>query len=189
MVISLAFLTGAVVLYFDFIKPTFDEIQMVKGNELAREQIKEKQQQAVEQVKKLLGTYQEQQGLQNAVSASLPLKTAAGEVIAQANAITTSRHMILQSVALLPPSIEPGAGGLKSSSTLSLVSPVSSLGFQLRVLGTYEDFKEFLKDLETNARITDVKEIVLSPAGRPDQDVYLFDVKIKVYYQNTGGAS
>ena len=175
---------AALIVYFDLTKPTFDEIQQIRGDELNRQQILGMQQSAVDQVKKLLGTYAEQSALQDAVSASLPLKQDVSTVLAHLAAISSADRIQLQSVALLPSGVATGLPSGKASSTPALVGPVSSFILQVKGTGSYEDFKIFAKDLESDVRLMDVKDIIINPAGRPDQDLYVYDMRFKVYYQN-----
>jgi Tfp pilus assembly protein PilO len=186
--LSMAFIIGALIVYFDLTKPTFDEIQMVRGDQANREQILQMQDNAVKQVKTLLGTYQEQAALQSAVTAALPLKSDVSTVLSHLAAISVANRIQLQAIALLPSTVESARkAGLvagSSSSSAPLASPVSSFLLQIKGTGTYEDFKLFAKDLENNVRIMDVKDVLISPAGKADQDLYLYDIRLKVYFQN-----
>ncbi len=58
---------------------------------------------------------------------------------------------------------------------------VRELPVSLTLVGSYESFKAFLRDVEENRRIIDVENISFSA---PDQkSVFEFNLKIKTYYQ------
>jgi Tfp pilus assembly protein PilO len=180
--LSMVFIIAALIVYFELTKPTFDEIQRVRGDEATRVQILQEQDKAVKQVKTLLGTYQQQADLQALVSAALPLKSDVSTVLSHLAAIAIANRIQIQSIALLPSAVESGQASAGGSG--SLVSPTTSFLLQVKEAGTYEDFKLFAKDLENNVRIMDIKSIAINPAGKSDQDLFTYDIRLKVYFQN-----
>lgn len=182
--VSLAFLVAALIVYFNLTKPVFDEIQQVRGDQAARQEVLKTQENAVAQVKKLLGTYQAQAQFQAAVSAALPLVPDVSTILAHVAAVSSANRITLQSVSLLPATVEARNVNSAASSTSSLVGPASSFLLQVKATGTYEAFKLFAKDLENDVRLMDVQSVDITPAGKPNQDLFSYNLQIKVYYQN-----
>ena len=86
----------------------------------------------------------------------------------------------LQSLSISAP-VAQNAGGVQSA---AVIRPIGNMTFQVRVIGTYGDFQNFLQNLETNIRIFDVRSISIDPLAKPNQDFYGFDLAIITYYQN-----
>lgn len=51
---------------------------------------------------------------------------------------------------------------------------------EFSVSGTYKNFLQFLKVMESSLRITDLQEVTFSAGG--DKDVYNYDIKTKTYW-------
>lgn len=177
-----AFLIAAIYVYVNMVKPLFTDIAKVRGDMSARQNVLSAQDSAVRQVKKLLGAYQEQEQFKEAVSASLPVTPNMAGVVSQINAIAAINRMKMQYFSAAPPVIDLGSNKQKKADQ-SIIYPTGSLILQTKAVGTYEDFKNFLRDLESNVRVTDVKELSVTPAAKPEQDLYSFEFKLAAYYQ------
>jgi len=58
---------------------------------------------------------------------------------------------------------------------------VNELPITMNLLGGYDSFKNFLRDLEQNLRIIDVENINFSATS--NSSVFTFGIKVKTYYQ------
>jgi len=77
----------------------------------------------------------------------------------------------------------PGAQN-QSVDLITMLSkePVQALDVSANVTGSYENFKKFLRDMETNMRLIDINHIEFnSPSG--GEKLYQFNISAKVYYQ------
>ena len=72
------------------------------------------------------------------------------------------------------------------------MKPLGSFSFRLAASGSYENFKNFLSEIETNIRIFDVKTVALQPAGvaaqtgakaASSQDAFNYTITVATYYQ------
>jgi len=70
------------------------------------------------------------------------------------------------------------SGGEKAGA--SLIKKVEKIEMDVKLSGKYESFKNFLKALETNVKLTDVKSIDISTATGGD---LVFGLKLNAYYQ------
>jgi hypothetical protein len=66
-----------------------------------------------------------------------------------------------------------------------LQGPVNKISFNVAVTGTYDSFKKFLSDLETQTRIVTVKSISVSPSnqgsGKKSLNTSLFNLVVDTY--------
>jgi Tfp pilus assembly protein PilO len=175
MLVSLFFLVAAVVVYFDFIQPLYSDIQKIRGDEASRENLSKTEQDAIKQVKDLLQNYQKQQNFQQAADQALPPYTDVGGLVAQISGMASANKLQVGSVTIGATSIETGSK--------QITSPLASFDFQVRVSGTYDDFKEFLRMVETNIRVIDVQDVGIQPSGKPESGLYNFDLRMVTYYQ------
>ena len=65
-----------------------------------------------------------------------------------------------------------GMGGIESL-------PYKTLKIHMEVVGSYEAFKDFLREVESSIRITDVTSIILAPQER----MFNFTLSLQAYYQ------
>lgn len=184
-VTSLLFLVGTFVAFFNFVQPAYREMAALKGQLASLERFKIEQGAMLQSVKSLINIYNESQEVRDTVSLALPLRPSVAEAVAQINGLVTNNNLTAYSYGLSGVS-EPvlseearrqlGTGGI-------VIQPASPISFNLRLSGSYEDFKNFLKQLETNVRIFDVKTLTLQPAAQSSQDLYSYDLTVVAYYQ------
>lgn len=181
LIISFFLFTAALVVYFSYIVPANQEIQTIKSRYVGRQNFIENQKSAISQVQKLVESYQGQGQIQDVISSIIPQSVDTAGAFAQMSGLTQVNKLIIQGLSVSVP-VQQNAS---ASSTLGgvLVKPLGSLDFQVRIVGTYEDFKSFLGNLETNIRIFDIKRIDIQPMGKPNQDLYSFDITATTYYQ------
>lgn len=182
-VTSLVFITIALVLFFNFIMPIYREIEVSRSEAAARAQLLENQKRIVTQVENLASTYQEGIQLQDIVSSALPLNQEVSEALLQIAGIAQSNNMIPTAFTVTPPAATAAAARADVRKT-SLLKATSALTIRVDLNGTYEDFKGFLKNIETNVRLFDVKQITLQPVAQSGQTRYSYSVTVATYYQN-----
>ena len=188
MILGLVLLTAASLIYFEFIQPAYEDAQSLKAQILGLESFLATQKTAVEKVKDLIAAYKGQGGAQSAVSAVLPEREDAAGALAQISGLAEESGLALQAVSVVTsiPSSQPRNDALAPQAT-SLITPVSTLMFQIKLAGSYENFKTLLSLLETNMRIFDVSSLAIQltalGSGRFVQTVYLYDLSLATYYQ------
>lgn len=176
LLVSAGFLIGAMVLYGAFIKPAYDNATMLRGTMFAKQQLFDEKKQAVDKVSALVAQYQGAGRLQDVILLSLPSREDVSSVFNQLQAIALLNDMGINvfNVQLLP---------LKPASDDSLVEPVGTVRVSLRLTGSYESFKDFIRGLETNIRVMDVVSIKIEPAGAPGRNFFSYTVVADTYYQ------
>lgn len=177
---------GALVVFFNLIQPAYRESQEIKGQILGKENTLKNEQSAATQVQNLLDQYRGDQSPQIAVSSALPPENDQAQVVHQIQSLAAANRLGVQSVSVSQPAAKPlarTAGAATQES--SLVKPVGVISAQVRVTGSYANFKAFLASIETNIRVTDISSLVIAPVGLPNQDFYTFDLTLSTYYQSS----
>lgn len=185
MILSLVFLVAAFIVYINFTVGAYDRIQDIKSDVLGRQNLVENQRAAVNQVQKLIETRRGEEQLSGVVSLTLPTEQDMGGAVAQLyglSAVNKISAQVFQSSVGGVKNLAPASGN-KNEPT-SLVKPIGSMVFQVKLVGAYEDFKNFLRKLETNIRLFDVQNLNIQAAGKMDQDLYVYDLIVAAYYQN-----
>ena len=90
----------------------------------------------------------------------------------------------MNKLALQQISIVPVGAGAVNKESKAIVKPICTLNVQLQLSGTYEDFKLFLRGLETNIRIANLRSVSVVPVGDSSQNFYNFELSVATYYQN-----
>ncbi len=182
--LSLLLILFAFGIFFILIKPTYSEAQKVRGKVLSREAFLNDQKEVIEQVKKLINEYKGDEGLQKVISLVLPVGADPAGALIQLNGLADNNNIATHSFSVTAPSLQATAAEINESKGTAVLKPVGLLTFQLRFSGTYEDMRAFMKNLETNIRIFDIKNLNLQAAVRPNQNFYAYDITVATYYQN-----
>lgn len=186
MIISFLLFAATLIVYFNLIVPANDDEQEVKAQVISRQEFIDSQKAAISQVQKLINSYKGEGDFQNAVSSILPSFPDLAGAFSQISGLIQINKILMQSMAVgTATNHEDSTSGAKDKQFQQIAAkPYSSVDFQFRMVGTYENFKSFMKNLETNIRIFDVKRIDMQPSGKPNQDVYIYDLTVSAYYQN-----
>jgi Tfp pilus assembly protein PilO len=185
--LSLAFVIGAFAVFFSLVQPEYAQFVELKAKVQSKQGLLSEQRKTIDEVKKVVATFDNAQNDRIQISLALPTSTLTAEALAQLNSIAVTKHALTAQTYNISAPQEvstPETTRREPKGTASLVKPVSPVLFQARLLGSYADIKGFLKDLETNVRIFDVKSISIQHAGKPNQDLYNVEVRIAAYYQN-----
>ena len=161
-------IVASFVAYFNFIRPAYQEAQVVKTTLIEQRLVAEKQQKAVEVITNLVSKY-EDGALQETISLALPFKEDLAGALTQIYGIFLNNNLKVKSLGFSVGSLgsvrtppRAAAEGTQAAPT-RLVKPIGSLRISVSMSGGYEDFKTMLKDLETNIRIFDTTSITFSP--------------------------
>ena len=181
MILGLALVCGAFLVYFELIQPEYDELQTVRAEYIARKEVAERQQTAVDTVKRLISAYSSQGGLQGSISNSLPVGADSAGMLAQLNVLVNQSGLEAKSYTV-------NVGGAAGESKTPLVRPTAPLNVQIQIKGTYNSLKAFMRLLETNVRLFDVKSISIRPAQKAEVDLYDAEISVDTYYQVSADA-
>ena len=189
MLVALAFLIAAFIIYFDFVSPAYGDMQTLKGKEISEQDFLSQESATVQQVQKLIAAYQNESQAQGAVALSLPSKQDISGALTQIYGIAAVNNVSFQKVNISISSILPNAGNstiTTNTSSSPLIKSLGSISFAITASGSYEDFKNFLSEIETNVRLFDIKSLSVQPvsqSGSGAKDFFNYDLTIMAYYQ------
>lgn len=179
MLLALTFIIGAFMIFFNFIIPTYENIKVIRSEQVGREQAIDGYRAAISKVRKLIDEYQGETDLQESISASFPLSPNLSSAIAQLGGLADQNKISILSLSIS----ESDGGGRGAQKITPFSKPVNVLSFNLRLEGSYQNLKQFTKNLETNIRIFDVKDISIQPAISSSRDLYNVNLRVDTYYQ------
>ncbi len=180
LVIAVALVFAALFIFVQLVRPTYADTEYSRGTLASKRNLVESQEKVVKAVKDALQKYDSNEEAQRAVSLALPLTPDEGSIFYEIQKLAELNLLSLQSFQAGAPT---ASGDAKKKATFTL-KPVYSLNFQMKLVGSYENFKKFLDALETNVRLTDVKNVTVEPLARSSQNFYTFTLSVVTYYQS-----
>lgn len=190
--IALALIVATFVIFFNFVQPIYFELNETRGRIASLGELVETQRQISGEIRNLVQKYEESEDARLQVDLAMPSSTAMAEALLDINGIAELNKLAPQTFVASTQATETTEAmrrQVTEGSSPSLVQPVGTIAFQVRLLGSYSDFKTFLGMLESNVRIFDVEGIQIQQAGKADQDFYSFELRIVAYYQMNPKAS
>lgn len=181
--LALLFVVAAFIIFFNMVQPAYQDVADLKGKDASLDSLLGEQQHVVSEIQKLVGVYESSQTVRDVVSVALPMQpdqaTALSHLswIAQANGLSAQSFVIS-----IPTQVLTEAARRQGT---SLVQPVFPISFQMKMVGTYPDFKNFLSNLETNVRVFDVSALSIQPATGGKGNLFAYDLTAVAYYQGT----
>mgnify|MGYP001611501044 CR=1 FL=1 len=166
-------LVASLSVYAAYLRPAYNEVTILRGTLIGKQNLFEEKKQAVDKVEALIKQYQGAEKLQDVISLSLPVSEEVSSVFNQLQAIASANGLVVQVFNVQPLSTKP--------SDAPLVRPLGTLRLSLRLAGNYAAFKEFIRGLETNIRAMDVVSIKVESAGKGDY--FAYTVVADTYYQ------
>lgn len=172
--LSLGLLAGSFYVYFTLIAPEFSSIQELRGIRLKKQLDLAEFKKASEETKKLQVTYQSVEAFKSNLSQLLPTSESIPSLMTQVYGLAALNEVTVSGVDFQ--SVAP------ESSTDRLVSPVAKVVVSVRLSAKYDDMKRFIKDLESNLRIFDIRSVSISGGGKKDP---MLDINLNfdAYYQ------
>lgn len=173
ILITLALLIASLVTYIMFIKPTYQSVVQQRAELASKKESFEKYQTSMLQ---LTSAFKDDpQKIQEAVSQAFPRGINSAQLSAQIVGFAKLKRM---QVSVL--NIEPGPM-LKASN--KAIKSVGTLIATVRLEGGYNDFKEFLQQIENNRLILDIDALEISKQKKDNVSTLMYSVKITSYYQ------
>jgi hypothetical protein len=194
IIIAALIIAAALVVYFEFIVPAYTNLQLVKGQEESEATLYSNEQQVVSKVKSLLTTYQSDASSSQSVAMALPVGPDVSGALAQIYGIATNANVTVQGTEISTQAVQAVAAPATTVDAVaaagSIVKPTGTVSFQITGSASYESFKSFLQELETNIRVFDVTAISLQPAAivatktqAVTTDMFNYTITVVTYYQ------
>lgn len=164
--------------YSSLIRPVYSEIKNLRSEAASRLDLINKNKVSITQVQKLLNEYQNIAQVQEVISSILPLEQNVPQAINQIVGLAELNKLSIELVAVQKSAIKP-------SDQPNLVKGIGTLKLNIRLSGSYENFKKFLQNLETNVNLMDVVDLKIEPEIKIKFGVgtFLYTMTIDSYYQ------
>lgn len=180
ILLSFTFFAASIILYVNFINPTYANIKIEQGKLAAAQQKNTEYTSVFTRLKQVSSAVQQAPELQNRVSMAFPLESNVADSMNQISAIALANGLNITSIDITGAPIIPTASGKVVAS--SLVKGVSVLKNTVRLNGTYPQLKGFLQGIETGVRIASIRSVKIDKtANLPD--VVSIALEIETYYQ------
>ncbi len=175
---SIALFASALFIYSSLIQPEYANIQTLRGEREAKQQLLLDYKSTSTALNDLLQKYKSFSELQNTLSMSLPLGDESSQVFNQVQGIATLSKVRLDSLSLQYLAIDYANKGS------SVIKPIGKLRITMKLIGRYEDFKNFLSTIETNVRIIDVISLGLEGGALSRGANLNYNLVVDTYYQS-----
>ena len=185
MVLALAFIVGAFLVFFEMVQPAYSNLEDLKGREISSEQLLQSETNIVAQVKKLITQSQSDQSAVSDLALAMPSGPDMSGALAQVYGIAQNNGITLTAISISP----PRAVVRTANASTTLVRPMGTLSLQLSGNGSYEALKNFLSELETNIRVFDVTSLAIQPVAGSSSgasttlDAFSYNITASTYYQ------
>ena len=193
MIVALLFIVAAFMVFFDLLQPAYGDLQTKKGQQLNGQNLLANESTTVDQAKKLLSQYESVGQTGTDLALAMPSGPSVADALAQIYGIAQNSGVSIASVSASPPSTVQRQAQVSGTSTsisaAQIIRPLGMITFQLVASGSYENFKSFLAQMETNIRIFDVTALAVQTAPASSggkgagQDFFTYNMTIVTYYQ------
>lgn len=179
--ISFLLFIGVIVVYFQLIVPKAKELSKRRAEIFAKQSAYNDQKEAVDQVQKLISEIQRLKELQKSVDFAMPKGPDTIGALRQIDAVSKSTNATIVSLnfRVLPPAIPPA-----KNKKVSIVRPMGVVNVNVSVKGFYDNLKQFLKLLEKNIRVANVKTYRFTPGlGKDAGSNDTLEIAVDMFYQ------
>jgi Tfp pilus assembly protein PilO len=184
ILLSFAFIAMSLVLYINFIKPTYADIKVDQGRLAALNDKNQTYKEIFSKLKGISEQLKKSPDLQNRVSMALPLSANTPDSLNQIASIASANGLSITSVDLIESPILPTTGG--KTTTASIVKGIGVLKNNVRVTGSYEQLKSFLQGVESGVRISSIKSFKIDRVlNAANPNTFNITLEIETYYQTT----
>ncbi|MEK9180563.1 MAG: hypothetical protein AAB897_04085 [Patescibacteria group bacterium] len=189
MIVGLALIVGAMMLYFQFIKPVYDDSQQVKSQQVSQRLFLLNEQDTIKRVQDLISSYQTQGELQQAISLALPAKEDVSGGLAQLYGLARASGVNFESASISVGALRGAAEAAAQEEpqfapSFALQKPLGTVTYRVKITGPYVNLKSFLELLETNIRIFDLESLSLTPVGPAGAGtLFSYEMAVTTYYQ------
>jgi len=177
-------LVGSLFVYLKMISPAYGRL----SEEEIKRQEKETQIKLLNQYKakfdNLISRYENLGSNLQTINLALPIKSDPATILATLDAMAKKNGLTIGTLTFKE--IEPSSQEKTATSTLNL--PPHTLQVTFDLLGSYESFKNFIKDLESEIRLMDISDLKFQPVAvatktKSPINYFQFNLTINTYYQ------
>lgn len=182
VLLSFTFIAIALVVYINFIKPTYASIKEDQARLAALRQKNHENGEVFGKLKAVLAELKKSSDLQNRISMTLPLDPNTADSMNQITAVAISNGLTVASIDVVDAPIIPTTG--VKAGTVSLIKGTGVLRNSVRVAGNYGQVRAFLQGVESGVRLSSIKSLKIGRvASAANPDTFSVTVEIETYYQ------
>jgi len=171
---SMIFFIGSLIIYVNFIKPTYGKTDLLRGELETKRQQYADYKSVIDRLKPVFESFQSASQLQQSFSSMLPTNPMVPQAVAQLNGLASASLMSINSININELAVVSQKSTLlKGAGIIDLNLAISS--------NSYESIKSFLQNVESNIRIFDVKRINVSK--RDNTNSFVVNLDVYGYYQ------
>lgn len=171
--VSFLFVIGALLVYQNLIRPLGEEIDKKRSEAESKSDLFQKQSQAVQQAQDLIERSKNLGAIEDTVSLAIPNRPETTVALSQIEAIARLNNVVLSG-------LDVKAVAARRTSA-NLIKDLGVVEVSISVNGAYSNLKAFLRSLETNVRIANVREFNFRSGSG---GLYTLNLVVEFYYQN-----
>ena len=169
------FLVAALITYSSFLRPEYEKVNKLRGSLATQSRFFDEQSKIIENIESYLSAAETNvKQAQEPVSLALPTDVAASTLFQQFSFLTRINNLSMQSFGLNLLSIQPVSPG-------ALLKGIGTVQANIKFIGGYQSFKDFLAQLETNDRLMDLMKLTIKTTA--NKNLYDYDITVDTYYQ------
>lgn len=170
------FFIATLVVYSSLISPELDVVTKQRAELSTSQDLFNSQKDATQSVKKLFKDMQNASSVRDTISLALPVGPSMTEALHQIDSMSGVSRVSVDSFVITPATPE--------ASNAPLVKRLGKLEIAISVSGNYDSVRGFLKLLETNIRVVNVKSFEFSTnKGQNVANPYTLKVVADMFYQ------
>ncbi len=175
---AILMIIASLFIYSSSIRPVYSEIKNLRSEIAGRLDLINRNKASIEQVQKLLSEYESISQAQEVTSLVLSSEQNISQAVNQIVSLIDLNDLSIELLAVQQLAIKP-------STQPNLIKGVGILRFNLRLAGSYGNFKTFLQNLETNINLMDLASLRIEPGGKTKTggDNLSYAVIVDSYYQ------
>lgn len=175
ILLTLLLFIATLVFYTYLLKPAYLEVRNQRAEIASRLNLINEHERVLSKIQALLKEYQNTAQFNNTISSILPIGPNSASAVNQIVTLAKLNRLGIFTLKVQQLAIKP-------SSQPTLVKGIGTLRFTLKLGGSYESFKSFLQNLETNINLMDVVDLKIEPSTAGATD-FLYTITIDTYYQ------
>ncbi|MCX6788683.1 MAG: type 4a pilus biogenesis protein PilO [Candidatus Jorgensenbacteria bacterium] len=170
------FFIATIVVYASLIKPKMDSMVIMRASVVEKENFLEKQKQATTAANEAVTKMNSAKTAKDTMSLAIPVGPGMTQALSQIDSMAVASKVSVDSFTITPATPEASAE--------ALVKRLGKLDINMTVSGNYDSAKGFLKLLETNIRVVNVKSFEFIPGtGQQDAAPYSLKIVAEMFYQ------
>ncbi len=177
ILLAIVMFIASLFIYSTLILPAYSEVTNLRAEVVARTRLIAEEEASIGQVQKLLSEYKDVAVIQDTISLILPISQNIALGVSQISGLSKINSLILDSLSTQELAIKP-------STQPTLIKGMGTLRFSLHLIGSYENFKAFLKNLETNITLIDLVSLKIESGSRVGGNIFSYSIIADTYYQS-----